>query len=180
MLRARLVLLVVLALLLPPFARAEEPTDGRCDATGRLACAAADAGGNVACAVSLDGSVATCSWSGGFLWRAFSPSNLPGDADLAWSRVVTACLDAACSVVASQQGGGPCSWNVLVDCEGSDTDAGTLPPVTLALGQCYRVTVVVSATVDATAALAGHALGSATWTETREAAGAACFVDNGR
>ena len=178
--RIALVLAVLLTLPLAlPAATAERPTDGRCDSTGRLVCAAANVGSQVACTIASD-HVASCTWTAGHLWEGFSPLGVPGEASMETRLVLTMCVDGGLCGSSHIEEPGGCAWIGPVTCGGSASYGDAIPPTTLALGQCLRVTVAQTITVDARIMTGGPTLASATWTDASESAGAVCAVDDGR
>lgn len=167
-----------LALAIVPPAAAEEPTEGTCDDTGVLVCAGADAGANVTCAIA--GAVASCSWTRGNVWTAYSPVGLSGSATVAGAGTLRVCIDTACSTAALDPYAGACDWIAILECDGDFRDEGDVGPITLAMGQCLRVEVIETVHVDAWAPSFPTTLVEVAWDNHGEGAGAVCLVDDGR
>jgi hypothetical protein len=175
-----LVLALLLAPLVLPVGSAEGPTDGRCDDTGRLVCAAANAGANVTCTLTPTHE-ASCDWTAGYLWEAYSPVGLPGDATMSTLFVWTTCITGHGCHVIDDDGDATCSWVAILTCGGSVGPlSGSVGPSQLALGGCLTVTIVQSITVEASVVSGGPLLATAAWTDLGEAAGSVCAVDDGR
>lgn len=183
MLRPLLALLLALLVAAPatalPVARPEEgPTDGACDDTGYLVCAGANAGATVSCRFVTPTSAA-CSWTSGHVWTAYSPVGLPGAALVETELEVESCVDSFCAVGVAP-GGTECAWAPATSCDGGSGQGAESSPVTLAMGQCLKVTVTQRIMVYAESGLEGRALAAVAWTDVGEGAGAVCLVDDGR
>ena len=172
------VLAAVMLLATFPSARAESPTDGTCDGTGLLVCAGANAGGHVACDITAAG-VATCAWTRGNIWTAFSQT-LPGSADVTSGGTVQVCVDQACTTTVSSYPAESCAWLPASTCDGANTDAGTVGPVQLQLGQTLRVVVASVVHVEARAHAGDVEFARVVFDNAGEGAGAVSFVDDGR
>lgn len=179
---SRTVLLLVaasLALALPaPPAAAEGPVDERCDSSGLLVCAGANAGASVACAITAEG-VASCSWTRGFVWNAYSPVGLPGSSTTATSGAVETCVAGSCSETTDDDASS-CAWVAPTGCEGDGLEAGAVGPFALAMGECLLVTVTEAISVEASAEAAGSEVAAASWGDAGEGAGQVCRLDDGR
>ena len=183
-------LFLTLALVAPlvlamPANAAETPTEGRCDPTSLLVCALAGAGATATCATPATGGVVSgCSVSFGWGWQGFSRAGVPGDVvgaatgELLLCRGMGGCTMSVADVVTPQPFA--CSWVGPVSCESGGGGSHDFGGFTLALGECVRVGVRVTASTFANAGAAGESLASANYTDVSDGAAGACYDDNGR
>lgn len=173
-------LAVSLATGLAPSLTQETPQHGACDATGKLVCGGADVGATVTC--NTDNTPhAACAWTFGWLTEGFSPAQLPGNE--------THVLDASVRICSSVSGceapilfhlETACAWGPALDCLDSRQGPAGSATRPLALGECVRIDVDVQATIDAAVVDGVAQLARAHFHNAGTAAGAACYVDNGR
>ena len=173
MLRTLLLALV----LLTPLALAEGPTDGDCDDTGVLVCAGANVGARVECRMATP-TQAQCGYTYGDVWLAYSPVGLPGEASGQVVTQRTVCADACAGSGTTTPFA--CDFVGLDACEGGAGHEGETPLVTLAMGQCLRVTLTQAIDVEASVVRGAGTLATTSWRDEGDAAGAVCLVDDGR
>ena len=174
-------LALVLLVALSPTAAAlplpvdESPTHGACDSTGLVVCAGADVGANVQCTASLAGDAGSCSWTYGFLTTEYSPLGLPGSGAEAYHATVRACSSVHGCAQTPWSAEASCTFVGVTACTHDTAGAPGEQAFTLVLGECMTITVLLDAWVNATTPL-----GSVAFHNAGEAAGAVCYVDNGR
>jgi hypothetical protein len=170
---------VLLLSFLVPTSAGEGPVDGDCDTTGLLVCAGANAGAVVECALVTPTSAA-CSWTHGDIWTAYSPTQLSGSVDVESEAIITTCLGGICSAPTEESASESCTWLPAMACDGDARSEGDAGPVTLAMGQCYRVTVTRTISVAARTPAQLKTLATTSWSDEAEGAGEVCLVDDGR
>jgi hypothetical protein len=176
--RSILLIPLLLSFLSVPVA-AEGPTDGTCDAIGVLVCAGANAGANAWCSITPAG-VASCGWTRGAIWTAYSPVGLPGDAAVETTWTLTTCVNSSCAPADGGSDADACSWVGILSCDGEDGGSGSVGPIQLVLGECFKVLVEETIHVEARVATGGPTMATAAWTDAGDAGGQVCFVDDGR
>ena len=180
LLHRALLLLTLLFLCVPP-ARAESPTHGACDATGRLVCAGADLGADVRCAVAIANPArVSCAWTYGWLVEGSSPVHLPGRESHVVDATVRVCSSVSGCETTPFHHAGACSWIGLATCLDSQSGPAGSVARDLALGECLTVTVDLAASIEASVVDGVATLATAQYHATGQGAGAICLVDDGR
>lgn len=171
-------------LALPPLG--EYPNEFSCDGASRRVCAGAEAGAWADCHAGADNASATCSWTHGWITRAWSAQAESGDESHAGAFAVDACSSVrGCTRLDAGTVADSCAWHLVLSCDDSDgPHAGNFTTGTLALGECFTLTVTSDVAIDARipgdlaplapsparASFASHDVGAGEW----------CRVDDGR
>ncbi|HEX2022325.1 MAG TPA: hypothetical protein VHH36_06395 [Candidatus Thermoplasmatota archaeon] len=175
--------LAPLAAAIPPPLTDEAPRDWTCDAEVRV-CAGAETGGDASCATSAAG-VANCTWTYGWLTRAWSEGPEAGSEAHAFSAVVESCSSVhGCAVVQTSAASSGCAWAAVGACDDGQGPYSGAAERALQMGECLTLRIALRVEVDARAEGPLAPLlpdpVEVSYVVAREAGASTCRVDDGR